>query len=104
MLTEEEKRFIEYWENNRGRRKRLWQQLAIGMPLAALFALAIFINFFSGWYKRADMELRSSSSLILVVLVAVIATAVFTTVFSVKHKWDRHEQRYQELLGRKDKT
>ena len=106
MLTEEEKRFIVYWENNRLRRRKVFRQLAVGLPLAAVLAVAIFANFFSGWYKRADMEIRSSSSssLVLVVVVALVLIVVFTTVFSVKHKWDIHEQRYRELLAKRDKT
>ena len=102
MLTEEEKRFIEYWEANRLRRKRGFRQLAVGLPLAVLLVIAIFVNFLSGWYKRADMELRSHSSLILVVVIAALLIVVFTTVFSIRHKWDMDEQRYRELLAKKE--
>jgi hypothetical protein len=68
---------------------------------------ALFLNFFSGWYKRADMILRSQSqssqaSLVLVVVIAALLIVVFTTVFSIRHKWDQHEQRYRELLTKKD--
>jgi hypothetical protein len=28
---------------------------------------------------------------------------VFTTVFSIHHKWDQHEQRYRELLEKKSR-
>ena|SRR5688572_15396422 len=102
MLTEEEKKFIEYWENHRLRRKKLLKQLAIGLPLAVLIVAAIFINFFSGWYKRADMMLRANSSLIIVVLVAIVLIVGFTSVFSAKHQWDMNEQRYREFLAKKD--
>ena len=102
MLTDEETQFMVYWEANRLRRKRGFRQLAVGLPLASLLAIAIFVNFFSGWYKRADMEMRSNSSLILVVVFAAILIVVFTTVFSIRHKWDMHEQRYRELLAKKE--
>ena len=98
MLSEEEKNFIVYWEYNRTRKKKILRQLAVGLPLSVVLVIAIFINFFSGWYKRADMEIRSSASLILVVVIAALLIVVFTTVFSVRHKWDINEQRYQELL------
>jgi len=106
MLTEEEARFVEYWEANRLRRKRSFRQWAVGLPLSVMIMAAIFINFFSGWYKRADMELRSKSqssqaSLILVVVIAGVLIVVFTTVFSIRHKWDQFEQRYRELLAKK---
>ena len=103
MLTEEEKKFIEYWENHRLRRKKLLKQLAIGLPLAVLIVAAIFINFFSGWYKRADMMLRANSSLIIVVIVAIVLIVGFTSVFSAKHQWDMNEQRYREFLAKKDR-
>jgi hypothetical protein len=103
MLTNDEKRFIEYWEANRLKRKKLLKQLAIGLPLSAVIVIAIFINFFSGWYKRADMALRSNSSLILVLIIAAILIVVFVSVFSAKHQWDINEQRYREFLAKKDK-
>jgi len=102
MLTEDEKKFVEYWENHRFRRKKLLKQLAIGLPLAVLIVTAIFINFFSGWYKRADMMLRANSSLIIVVIVAIVLIVGFTSVFSAKHQWDMNEQRYREFLSKRD--
>lgn len=104
MLTEEEKQFVTYWEVERLRKKKLLRQLSVGLPLSSVLVLAIVINFLSGWYKRADMEIRSSSSLIIVLLVASAGIVVFTTVFSAKHKWDINEQRYQELLKKQDKA
>lgn len=102
MLTEEQKKFIAYWEVNRLRRKNTWKQLAIGLPLGAFIAVAIFINFFSGWYKRADMVIRSGVSLIPVLVVAALLIAVFTAIFSARHRWDINEQRYREFLAKKD--
>ena len=97
MLTEEEKDFVRYWEANRLNKKRFLRQFSIGLPLSVGMVLVLFINLFSGWYKKADMELRSNSSVLIVILIAVAAIAVFITVFSSKHKWDQNEQRYNEL-------
>ena len=103
MLTEEEKGFIGYWENNRLRKKKAWLQLSIGLPLATILVIAIFINLFSGWYQRAGMALKKEqSSLILVLLAAVIGIVLFVVVFSARHRWDMNEQRYRELLSRRD--
>lgn len=102
MLTEDEKKFIAYWEVNRLRRKKSFKQLTVGLPLGALIAIAIFINFFSGWYKRADMVIRSGSSLILVLVIATLLIVVFTAVFSARHQWEVNEQRYREFLAKKD--
>jgi len=105
MLTEDEKRFIEYWSANRTKQQKFYKQLAIGLPTGVLFAVAIFINFASGWDKRAAMEFNASpsaKSLILVLLLAVILIVIFVSVFSVKVKWEKNEQRYKELLARSD--
>jgi hypothetical protein len=105
MLTEDEKRFIEYWSANRTKQQKFYKQLAIGLPVGVLFAAAIFINFASGWDKNATMIFNaypSAKSLILVLLLAVISIVVFVSVFSVKVKWERNEQRYRELLNRSD--
>jgi hypothetical protein len=103
-LTEDEQRFVDYWETNRLKRKKLVKQLGIGLPISAVIVIAIFLNFFSGWHKRADMEMRSSGSLILVLVIAAVLIVIFTSVFSAKHQWDINEQRYREFLARKDRS
>ena len=102
MLTEQEKEFIDYWEKNRLRRKRFATQLTLGLPFGVLFVILIFINFFSGWYKRAAMILNTESSLFLVLLAAALLIVVFVAIFTARHKWDINEQRYRELLSKKD--
>ncbi len=76
--------------------------MAVGLPLGLLFVIAIFANFFSGWYKRADMVLNTDSSLIMVLLVASLLIVVFFSVFSARHRWDINEQRYLELKQREN--
>lgn len=102
MLNEEEKGFIDYWEQNRLRKKRLLWQLAAGLPLGSLLAIGIFVNYFSGWHKRAAMESSVDSSNIIVILVALVLTIIFIVVFSSRHRWEMNEQRYKELLTKKD--
>lgn len=103
MLTEQENQFLRYWEANRLRKKRLLWQLAAGLPLGALLAGAIFITYFSGWYQRADMKIRISSSGILVVLIGLVLIVVFIVVYSGRHRWEMNEQRYKELMARRNK-
>ena len=102
MLTEEEKRFISYWKENRQRKKKVLWQLAAGLPLGVAFAAAIFINIFSGWFKGAMAALKVNTSLFLTIIIAVLLIVIFIVVFSAKHKWEMNEQRYQELLVRND--
>jgi len=102
MLTEHEQRFVEYWEANRLSKKKVLRQLYVGLPLSCLFVIAIVANFFSGWYKRADMEIRADPSLFLVILIAAILIIMFITIFSARHKWEMNEQQYREFLSKKD--
>jgi len=102
MLTSEEKRFLEYWKDQRNRKKQFLRKLSIGMPLGVLIAGTLLLNLFSGWYKKATMVLNSDPSLILVILVALIAIVIFITIFSAYHKWDRNETLYQEIVRKND--
>ena len=103
MFSKEEADFIKYWEENRLKQKRFFKQIAMGLPIGVLFAVAMFLNFTSGWDKRVATVIKTYpgfKSLILVLLVAILAIVVFISVFSVKVKWEKPEQRYRELLGR----
>ena len=98
MLTPEEEKFVVYWKEQRQHKKNFLKKISIGLPLVAVLAIAFFANFLSGWYGRADKELRRHSSLIIVILVAAIAIVVFFTIFSARHKWEQNEADYQSLL------
>jgi hypothetical protein len=104
MLSEKDQEFLRYWEVNRLRKKKVIRQLAVGLPLAVLFVISIFLNFFSGWYKRADMaRSEEAPTLILVLLVAALLIVIFIVIFSARHRWDMNEQQYKELLSRRDR-
>jgi hypothetical protein len=100
MLTQREKDFIRYWEANRIRRKKTFRQLLIGIPIGLLFVIPIFINYASGWYRRADMEANSPDFNPMVLLIALLLIVGFTAIFYQRHRWDQYEQRYRELLAR----
>src|SRR5689334_11340199 len=102
MVTTEEEKFLDYWGGQRLHKKSFLRKFSIGLPLGVFIAAALLINFFSGWYKKADMELHSDSSVIIVVLIAVLAIVVFITIFSARHRWDQNEQLYQEILKKKE--
>lgn len=103
MLTKEEEGFLEYWAKKRKTKKKLAWRLAAGLPMGAVIAIAVFVNYFSGWYKRATMQINVDASGVLVVVVAVVLIVVFIAVFSARHKWEMNEQYYNELLTKKNK-
>lgn len=103
MLSEDEKKFIIYWEENRDRQKRTFKQLLVGIPIGLLFAIPIVINFLSGWYKRAAMISNTQDFNPMVLLVALLLITGFIAIFSKKHQWDMREQHYRELLAKRSK-
>ena len=102
MLSAKEEEFLKYWEAARGKQKKLIYQLLVGLPFGLLFGVLIIANFFSGWYKRAEMIANSQFNP-MVLYLAVVLIAVFFAVFSKKFQWDQQEQRYKELLAKKQK-
>jgi sterol desaturase/sphingolipid hydroxylase (fatty acid hydroxylase superfamily) len=103
MLSQQEKDFLRYWEANRLNKKRFLRQFSIGLPIGVLIVTAIFFNLLSGWYKKADMVLRSHSSLIPVIVIALLIIVMFITIFSSRLKWEQNEQRYLELKKKWEK-
>jgi len=100
MLTTEETKFINHWGQNRDREKNIGRQIFFGLPFGLLLGIGVLVVLESGWYERANMVANSQSSPWLLVL-AIVAIAVFTGVFYKKYKWEMNEQRYLELLVKK---
>jgi hypothetical protein len=96
-LSQEESDFIDYWARNRLRRKKIFRQFLIGIPIGLLFVIPIVVNFASGWDKQASMVFNSGG---LTLLIALLLIVIFVAIFSQQHKWDQYEQRYRELLAR----
>jgi amino acid transporter len=103
-MTPEEQKFFNYWKEQRLHKKKFLRKLSIGLPVAVLAALFFVINLFSGWYKKATMQLNSDPSVIIVILVALIGIVIFITIFSAHHRWDRNETLFQELLKKEDSS
>ena len=103
MLSKEENDFIRYWEANRLRRKKTVRQFLLGIPAGLLIVIPIVANLVSGWYKRANMEANSQDFNPTVLLVALLLIVGFTAIFWQRHQWDQLEQRYRELLARRDR-
>ncbi|MDR3712448.1 MAG: hypothetical protein P4L51_06510 [Puia sp.] len=100
MLTNRDRDFIRYWEQNRDRQKKISRQFLVGIPVGLLFVIPIVINLASGWYKRAAMETNTPDFSPGTLLVALLLIVGFTAVFSKKHQWDIREQHYRELIAR----
>ena len=103
MLTTEEEKFLAYWKENRNKEKSFLRQYSLGLSIGMILGIAILLNFVSGWYTRATMVANSQSTP-LVLIVAVILIAVFFSVFYKRHKREMNDQRYMELMIKKEKS
>ncbi|MEP6465834.1 MAG: hypothetical protein ABJB05_05995 [Parafilimonas sp.] len=103
MLSEKEKAFIEYWEQNRLKEKSILKQFFPGLPIGLAMGVAILIVLYSGWYERANMVENSESNPI-VLFVAIAGIVAFTGFFYKKFRWEMNEQAYRELKLRKERS
>ena len=101
LSREEKQQYIEYWEQNRLREKKLLNQLLVGLPLGILFAAPVLLNLFSRWYRRADMQANAQMNP-MVLLIAMLMIIVFIAIFSRRHKWEMKEQQYREFLAQRE--
>ena len=102
MITDQEQLFINYWEVNRDKQKKILYQLAWGLPIGLVFALPVLLSvIFHDWYKSM---IFISASQLTIILIAVLGIAVFFALFRMKFKWEENEQLYKELKFKQSKT
>ncbi len=104
MLTEEEIRFIEYWEQNREKQARWQYQLLSGLPRSFLiFGIPMLLNFIAGkfWYKRLPYVSPGDVNFILL---AALLIVVFFSMFRKKFQWEQREEQYIKLKSKQQKT
>ena len=103
MISEEEQKFIRYWEARRENEGRTLTQLLKGIPMGLLFAMPVFILLFTSrfWYKRADMVATTQLNPFVFSL-AIFLIVIFVSVFYKKHQWERNEQQYLEFKSKEE--
>jgi hypothetical protein len=96
MLSDKEKAFLKYWEENRIKEKSILKQFFPGLPLGLCLGIAILLLLDSGWYVRANMVEQSQSNPI-VLFIGIAGIVAFTGFFYKKFRWEMNEQAYKEL-------
>ncbi len=102
MLNSEELTFLDDWSKNRDQQKTSMRPFLIGLSAGFVLGISLLIGLSSGWYERASMEANSKMSAI-VFLIAIMAISLFMAFLYRKFKWEMQEQRYAELLAKKNK-
>jgi hypothetical protein len=100
MLTSQEEQFLQSWEKERGKKRSVFNY-TFGLRVGVFIIVLVVISILTGWHKRAAMVLRSNSSFILVIVIALISIVAFMSLFSSRYQWEKKEQQYKELLAKK---
>jgi glucan phosphoethanolaminetransferase (alkaline phosphatase superfamily) len=107
MITEKDKAFLRYWEENRDFENSFKRKLYGGLPMAILFGLPIILLivviriFLPDWYMKIS---STSSGMFFTAVVAMIVVVLFYAYFRMQYKWEMNEQLYQELKSKESKS
>ena len=99
-MNQEDRKFMEYWEACGESEKNSPKPLLMGFSSGLVFGVATLVSLFSGWDKRADMVANSRLNMGLLLLI-ILAVAVFIAYFYRIYRWERNEEHYQSLLAKK---
>ncbi len=100
-MTNEERKFIDFWEARRHKKKTLRDYLS-GVTIGILIGIGIIISIASGWYQRANMVAGSSLSP-AILFFCVAAISVFLGFFHYQYTWDNNEKRYLQIMNKEKK-
>ena len=107
MLTEKEKRYVEYWEKHRVEFSSFTSKISRGLPMAILFGLPILLflisvyMFLPDWY--AKLGIRHAGTLVAVVI-GVMVIVLFFSFFRMHFLWEQNEQTFLELKEKQKKS
>lgn len=96
MLSEENERFLAYWEANRDRQRTSSKPLLVGLSTGLAMGVGVVLVLETGWFERANMVANSRLSSVVFVM-AIMILSVFMAFFYRKFRWEMLEQRYLEL-------
>ncbi len=100
MLSEEEEKFLVYWEERRELYSKASNKFLRGLPMALVFGLPILLLiavvyiFIPDWYIKVS---KTSTQTFIVVVIAVFIAIVFYAFVRMHFKWEMNEQLYNEL-------
>ena len=103
MLSEEDIKFLRYWERVRDSESTFMSKLTRGLPMAFLFGLPILLSvvvvrlLMPNYYLKMS---QTSPGAFVTVLIAILIIIVFYAFFRMEYKWEMNEQLYQELKNK----
>jgi len=107
MLTDNEKKFMTYWESARLRESAARVKFFRGLPMALLFSLPIILSvlvvrlYFPEWYAKLS---KTSPGMFFTAVVAVLMIACFYAFLRMHIRWENNEQLYSELVSKSESS
>ena len=107
MLTDDERRFVTFWEKNKELHSTFTSKLLRGLPMACMFGLPILLLiacvylFLPEWYTKIS---KTSPETFLIVTLAVFAAIFFYAFTRMHFKWEMNEQLYKEIKYKEKKA
>lgn len=102
MFTENEEKFLKYWQEKRQQNKLNPFFFIRGFATGLIVGLLVILCLAAGWYKRANMDANTKLNP-YVLIISVVLMALFFAWFYNSFKYDQNEQQYQILLKKKNK-
>ncbi|MGH2643159.1 MAG: hypothetical protein ACRDE2_04370 [Chitinophagaceae bacterium] len=93
-LTEEEKKFISFWEKERDQRHKWTFQIRRYFLRGIMFGFPIALFFFIEAPRHRGLISHSD---LAVIMFAIVMIVLFYAVFMGATKWDEYESHYQIL-------
>ena len=106
MLTDDETRFLAFWDKNKEPHSTFSSKLLRGLPMACMFGLPILLLiacvylFLPEWYTKIS---KTSPETFLIVTIAVFIAIFFYAFTRMHFKWEMNEQLYKEIKYKEKK-
>lgn len=94
--------FFAFWQNNSEKEKSSRKAFILGLSSGFAIGGAVIAVIVSGWYQRATMVANSKMSA-FVLFMAILCISVFIAFMYRRFKWEMNDQRFQEILAKKQK-
>lgn len=94
--------FFAFWELNSEKEKSSRKAFMLGLSSGFAIGVVVLAFILSGWYNRATMEANSKMSA-FVLFMAILGISVFIAFMYRRFKWEMNDQRFQEILAKKQK-
>jgi len=101
MLSNDEEKFLSWWEINGQKQKISSRPLFTGLSAGIVLGISLVLMLASGWDQRATMVANSKLSSVILVLAIIIISVVMAFLYR-KFRLEMQEQRYLELKAKKN--